>query len=42
MEKVGLGLSVIFAGKGEGAEALWPPQAGKSRNKEMVAISHAH
>ena len=42
MEKVGLGLRVIFAGKGEGPGGLWPAQAGKSRNKEMMATRHIH
>jgi hypothetical protein len=42
MEKAGLGLRVIFAGKDEAAGDLWPPQAGKSRNKGMMATTDAH
>ena len=40
-EAPGLGLMVIFAGKGEGPGGLLPPQAGKrSNNKKMATTIH--
>ncbi len=42
MEKLGLGLMVILAGKGEGPGGLLPPQAGRSSNdKKEMTTTHA-
>ena len=40
-EALGLGLRLIFAGKGEAPGGLLPPHAGKNKNKEMVTTIHA-
>src|SRR5580658_9487957 len=41
MEKLGLGDSVIFAGKGELPRGLLPPHADKKENRKTVTTKHA-
>jgi hypothetical protein len=36
------GLRIIFAGKGETPGGLWPPQAGKNKNNEIVTMTDDH
>jgi len=40
-ERLGLGFSVILAGKGEGPGGLLPPHPGKNRNKKIAAKGQA-
>src|SRR5271169_3996723 len=42
MEALTLGFRVIFAGKGEVPGGLWPPHAGKNKNKEMETTTDDH